>query len=483
MKHVRIGLAALVTVAAAAGACATVWLAVNAIAGPAAATQPAVLATVVALSLARRDLAGRREFVRSAAALPLVGMAAAGVGWLLVDVPPLGAVLFIAGMSVPIWLRRFGPLGARVGALIALPLTAMLVVPAAPEAPGTPWWPAALLAAGAGAVATLWVTAARELLMRPWLGRSQHGTAHPPRATRPTSRPSEARSGPPSRRLPASTRMAVQMATALAAAFVTGWLLFPSHAMWIVLTAYIVNAGNRGRGDVLHKSGLRVTGAVGGTVIALLLLSLPTLDVRTTTLLVFVTLFAGTWLRAYSYAYWALAVTIILTLLQHVAGAGPAAGEAGLLAERVAAIVVGALLGIGAAWFVLPVRSSDVLRRRLSDLLAALAALVGADRSAHDAEEDEAAFRSALRRVEELAPAHRARRRLGAKGIQPIDCVEAACGLGPAVAERVEETDDDERVDLAIRRARASLRPPFDADEVHRRLVGLAAALRGGTVA
>jgi uncharacterized membrane protein YccC len=50
--------------------------------------------------------------------------------------------------------------------------------------------------------------------------------------------------------------MAIQLAVALTAAFLLGWLLFPEHAMWVVLTAFLVCSGNRGRGDVVHKSAL-----------------------------------------------------------------------------------------------------------------------------------------------------------------------------------------------------------------------------------
>jgi uncharacterized membrane protein YccC len=49
---------------------------------------------------------------------------------------------------------------------------------------------------------------------------------------------------------------------------------------------------------------------------------------------------------------------------------GPAG--AGLLRERLAAVALGAALGLAAAWFVLPVRSGDVTRRRVADALAAL---------------------------------------------------------------------------------------------------------------
>ncbi|MBB2968166.1 FUSC family protein [Leifsonia aquatica] len=499
MKHLRLGLAALITTAAAAAACATVWLAVGAVAGPAAAGSPAVLATVVALSLARRTVAGRREFARSAVLLPVIGVAAAGVGWLLVTVPAVGALLYIAGMSVPIWLRRFGPFAARLGALIALPLTAVLIVPVVPAASGTPWWAAALLTAAAGAVAVLWVAVAREVLGLLRIGPGHDEPAATVAATATVARPEAGRrasspSPTPSasssrRRLPASTRMAIQMAVALAAAFVVGWLVFPEHAMWVVLTAFIVNSGNRGRADVLHKSALRVAGAIGGTVLALgLAAAAPTASGFAAVVVVFVALFAGTWLRSYSYAFWALAVTVVLTILQQLVGVSPPAGEVGLLLERVLAIVVGALLGIGAAWFVLPVRSTDVLRKRLADLLIAVGAVLTAEPD--DRQARAASFRAALRRVEELAPAHRARRLFGGTGVQPIDCIDAASALGPALDTRLTAAErgrmspeQRERVRDALRLARASLAAPADLERVRARLNGLVSALQGGPVA
>jgi uncharacterized membrane protein YccC len=282
--------------------------------------------------------------------------------------------------------------------------------------------------------------------------------------------------------------MAIQMAVALAAAFVVGWLVFPQHAMWVVLTAFIVNSGNRGRADVLHTSALRVAGAIGGTVLALgLAAAAPTASGFAAVIVIFIALFAGTWLRSYSYAFWALVVTVVLTILQQLFGVAPA-GEAGLLLERVLAIVVGALLGMGAAWFVLPVRSTDVLRRRLADLLVAVGAVLTAEPT--DRRARAASFRAALRRVEELAPAHRARRLFGGTGVQPIDCIDAASALGQALDTRLAAAErgrmspeQRERVRDALRLARASLAAPADLERVRARLNGLVSALQGGPVA
>lgn len=508
MTHLRTGFAALVTTAAAAGACATVWLLAPLLGAGAAGGSAAVLATVVALSLGRREFAGRAEFARSALLLPVIGLAAAGVGWLLAAAPVAGAALFVAGMSVPVWLRRFGPRAARLGALAALPLTAMLVVPVAPAA-DVPAWASAVLALVSGVVAVLWVALAREVLVlahaapgaaRGAVAPSRRGasvdTSAPSGTTAPSdgsapldTRTSSTAAPHPRKRLPASTRMAVQLAVALAAAFVVGWLLFPAHAMWVVLTAYIVNAGNRGRGDVVHKSVLRVVGAVAGSVGAVALaLAAPTASGFAAVVVIFVALFAGTWLRTYSYAYWAVAVTLVLTLLQELFGVSPLlgptgiGGEAGMLAERIAAIVLGAVLGVASAWFVLPVRSADVLRRRLSELLVALTAALAPE--TEDRAAGIAAFRSALARVEELAPAHRARRLLGGRDrVQPIDCIEASVELGAALDARLRgprrPRDPDARARLgdAIRQARRSLAAPADLERIRSSLLAVAGAL------
>jgi len=89
-----------------------------------------VLAVVLSISLARSHLDhGLRERLEAAVALPLVALVAAGVGLLLHRLPWLGAFVFTTGLAVSIWLRRFGPLAARAGSLIALPFVTLLVTP------------------------------------------------------------------------------------------------------------------------------------------------------------------------------------------------------------------------------------------------------------------------------------------------------------------------------------------------------------------
>lgn len=503
MLRLRQGIIAFVGVGSAAAACATVWV----VGGlwisrtgdnEADVTGPAVLAAVVALTLSGRRFASRHDFLRSVTVIPVIGLLAAGIGWLLISYPPLGAACYVVGMSVPIWLRRFGPEASRVGTLMTLPLTAVLIVPIAPPRGGSSPHPlvSIVVLLCANVIAVLWAVLGRELLAALRLLPLQSAD------TTPTSPNPQQQSVPPSRtrsvrKLPASTRMALQMAVAISVSFIVGWAIFPGHGMWVVLTAFIVNAGNRGRSDVLHKSVLRVAGAVGGTLLLVVTLRfLPhvggdTINAFVATAAIFTLLFIGTWLRNYNYAFWAMTVTVVLTILQELDGHVTSITASGFRLERVLAIIVGGVIGVGAAWCVLPVRSIDVIRRRLADFLTALSGVIGATVS--EREHTFVLFTESLHRVDEVTPAQRARRivtftgALGRDSPLPIDTLEAAQSVGVALQDALQRVPGDatswlppemeQPIGLAIRRARSSLATPTEPERMRATFVALAAII------
>jgi hypothetical protein len=361
-----------------------------------------VLAVVLALTLSRRYHAGdRREWLLGLAVLSLLALAASEVGSLLVRDADVGDALFVLAVSGSIWIRRFGPGFARAGTLVALPFVTLLVAPAVPGAAR----PHLFWAAVVGAVAYLWVSLAR------WLGERTHFVEHVVHAGRRRVEPAAARRagrgaastasrGQIGRRLPASTRMALQMGAALAIAFAVGRTLFGVHWSWLVMTAFIVSSGNRGRGDVLYKSGLRIAGAAVGTVAATLLAGRFAPGDATTVVVIFVVLGVANWLRAFSYAYWAAGVTSVLALLYGYFG------ETGthLLPQRLEGIVLGALIAICVSWLLMPVRTVDVLRRRLADALAALGdALAALTADSQELARHALRFEHALAALEEIA--------------------------------------------------------------------------------
>lgn len=335
---------------------------------------PLVLAAALSMTLARNRLVltwrGRAEAV---ILLPVLGLATAGVAYLLFRLPIVGAAAYVAALFLSIWLRRFGTNWSRIGSLIALPFITLLIAPAGGA--GT-----TVLSVVLVSVAALVVVVALRLLAE--LVRLVPRTVHAPvpAAVPAAARPAPAAAAPTSRRMLVSTKMAIQMAIALSAAFVLGFPLFPQHVTWVLLTAFIVCSGNRGRADVLYKSGLRIVGAAAGTVVASVgLLVLPgghsALQGPLLVVVLLAILGVGLWLREWTYAAWAVAMTLVITLIQ---GAVVPAAVAGGVPEgtelwiRIVAIVVGAACGVLASWFVLPVRSEGVVRRRLATALAAL---------------------------------------------------------------------------------------------------------------
>lgn len=380
---------------------------------------PGVLAVVLCMSFARSHLDHNlRGRIEAAIALPILGLVVTGVGLLLHRAPWVGACVFVAGIFVSIWMRRFGPDARRASSLIALPFIVILTTPYIP-AKHVGHLIAVVLPIVVALLALFWVAAFQALARRfHILPPLREVTAHVPASANESSlRPS------------ASTRMALQMAAALAISFVVGYVFFAERWAWIVLTAFIVNSGNRGRLDVAYKSVLRVGGAAVGTLLALgVTLHIGAHD-ATTVALILASVFVGLWLRPLGYAWWALFVTLALALLQGFNGST----AQNILWPRLEEIVIGAVIGVASAWLIYPVRSTAVLRRRIADTLAALSEAI----DPATPERTAGGFVAALAQVDQVAPAFRASRfatrRL--KAVHPADWIDAlAACRAPAVA-------------------------------------------------
>ncbi|HEY4269538.1 MAG TPA: FUSC family protein [Galbitalea sp.] len=328
-----------------------------------------VLAAVLAMTFGRNQLVtswrGRAEAI---ILLPIIALATYGVAELLGVIPIVGAVAYVAAIFLSVWLRRFGSMWRRIGSLIALPFITLLIVPGG----GAGTTPFTTVGVSLGALVVV-------VLLRMLAEATHFVPRAPSEGARPGATPQTRRQS--TLRPIASTRMAIQMAVAVLVAILVGVLLFPQHITWVVLTAFLVNSGNRGRADVLYKSGLRIVGAAAGTIVAsALVIAEPHGDTLIVgpwlVALLLVILAIGMWLREWTYAAWALAMTLVITLLQGAVVPIPAGTGAAQIWLRILAIVVGAVIGVAAAWFVLPLRSENVVRSRISDALAALGAFV-----------------------------------------------------------------------------------------------------------
>lgn len=321
-----------------------------------------VQAVVIASALGRvQRVFDPTDRLLACAVLPCAAFGGTELSTLIQRHPDVGDAVFVLGVTGAIWVRRFGARATRAGTLVVLPLVAVLVVPggvAPVDGYERAWWAAvtALVAVAWGTLLT-WAAQRIGLVRRP-----------PPAAVAVAT--ARTRSG-----VPASTRMALQMAVALAAAFVVGRNLWPDHWSWVVLTAFLVCSGARSRGDVLVKGAWRTVGASAGTVAAGAVAGSFGPRSDAVVVLIFAVLAVATWLRELSYAYWAGCVTAVLSLLYDWFGQSPG----GLLHTRLAGIAVGAVLGVAASWLVLPIRTSLAVRARTAAALANLGELLEAD--------------------------------------------------------------------------------------------------------
>ncbi|MGY0463667.1 FUSC family protein [Kitasatospora sp. cg17-2] len=326
-----------------------------------------VQAVVLAATAARVQLAADRyDRLLGLAVLPAAAAGAAEIGRLMTLHPNLADGLFTFGTALAVWLRRFGPRAARAGGLLVLPLVALLVVP--PDAGPVPGHEHTLWVALIAVVSGAWVALLQTAAVRTGL------VPAPVRAPAPTPESQPKPEPEPRRRPGVHTRTALQMAGAVGGAFVAGRAAWPDHWAWVVLTAFIVCSGARGRGDVLFKGLQRAVGAAAGTVVATAVAGSFGPHEDAAVVLIFAVLALATWLRELSYAYWAGCVTAVLSLLYGWFGQS----SDDLLRTRLAAIGLGAAVGIAASWLILPLRTRDVLRRRTADALAVLTELLGA---------------------------------------------------------------------------------------------------------
>ncbi|MFE2066824.1 FUSC family protein [Streptomyces sp. NPDC059467] len=303
-------------------------------------TDVLVLACALTLTLAgSQRTADTRRRLTALVLLPVTTGASIFLGRLIASHYSIGAAVYTAGMALAIWIRRYGPAATKAGTLIALPLVALLVVPGPalpPEAQSglVTWSWSALI--GALACAVVWLVQGLADRFGPW---------RPDPAPTPTPSPRRSRLHPRP-----STRMALQMAAGIAAAFALGRLLFDDHWPWVVLTAYVAASGNRGRTDVLRKGSERLIGACAGTLLATGLAAAG-ITGHTAVALMFTVLAIALWLRPLNYAYWAAGMTCALSLLLGYFGQNAAT----VLPTRLEGIAVGAVLSVASAWWLLPV--------------------------------------------------------------------------------------------------------------------------------
>jgi hypothetical protein len=176
------------------------------------------------------------------------------------------------------------------------------------------------------------------------------------------------------RSLRLTTRQALQAGVAVGLAIVVGDLVSPARWYWAAVAAFVVFAGTNSRGDILSRGWQRIVGTAGGVAAGMGLAvvvggrPLPALA------LLAVCLFLALYLVRVSQALMAFWITAVLALLYGLTGQF----SLDTLLLRIEETAVGAVMGMLAAYLVLPRRTRDAYTEALDDLVHAVDAVVGA---------------------------------------------------------------------------------------------------------
>ncbi|GGF34996.1 FUSC family protein [Williamsia phyllosphaerae] len=169
-------------------------------------------------------------------------------------------------------------------------------------------------------------------------------------------------------RLRPSTRAAIQVAIATSVATVLGELVSPNRWYWAVLSAFVVFTGTSTRGEILTRAGHRIVGTVAGVFAGVVLAALvghrPPLQLA----LIVVCVFCAFYLVTIANGLLVFFVTVLLAMLYGLLGTFSVA----VLELRIAETCVGAAVGIGAAYFILPIRTRETVREKVDTYLDTL---------------------------------------------------------------------------------------------------------------
>ncbi|MFF8838001.1 FUSC family protein [Streptomyces sp. NPDC015130] len=275
------------------------------------------------------DSTVRRQAVTTAL-LPTVGFPVLALATLLHDAPLARDTAWLLVIFAGVYVRRWGPRGHALGIFAFMQFFVTQFLHALPAQ-----LPELYAATGVALVAA----AAVRFVLWPVERR-----VPPPTAPAPLPGTGLAR---------ATTRQAVQVTVASAAALVIGQFLSEERWYWAVGTVWWIFVNTASRGETLVRGFRRVlgtvTGIVGGFLVAIPLGGAPVV----TALLVAVCVFGIFYTAAVSYSWMILAVTVMASLLYGLLGVLDGA----LLLLRVAETGAGAVCAGLAVTLVLPVRT------------------------------------------------------------------------------------------------------------------------------
>jgi hypothetical protein len=173
-------------------------------------------------------------------------------------------------------------------------------------------------------------------------------------------------------RMRLTTRQAIQSGTAAGLAILAGELLSSRRYYWAVIAAFVGFAGTSTAGETLRKGSARVAGTLAGLVAAIAVAHLVVGHTTLAVVTALVCIFCAFYLQALSYG--AMIFFLTLTLGQLYALLHTDSDQ--LLVLRLEETAVGAAIGIGVSYLLLPAGTRDTLRTARAAFLESLAVLL-----------------------------------------------------------------------------------------------------------
>jgi uncharacterized membrane protein YccC len=174
-------------------------------------------------------------------------------------------------------------------------------------------------------------------------------------------------------RLPLYTRTAIQVAVAVGAATALGDLLSGRRFYWAVIAAFITFMGAHTSGEQVRKAFFRVAGTVVGVAVGSLLVPAVGHHTYWSVTLILAALFFGLYLFRISYAFMAIAITVLVSQLY----VQLSEFSNSLLLLRLEETALGAAVAVVVVTLVLPLRTRRVLRVAVRDEVQAVGQLAG----------------------------------------------------------------------------------------------------------
>lgn len=164
----------------------------------------------------------------------------------------------------------------------------------------------------------------------------------------------------------AGARATLQTLPATTVATVVGHLISDDRWYWAVLTAFMIFYNTASRGEILVRARHRIAGTVIGVVAALALVALVGHHRPIEYVALVVCVFAVVYFGPLSYTVLTFFITLLLAWMYELMGIF----DLRILEWRVEETLAGAVIGIGAAFFITPTHTTPIVVERMSAVFA-----------------------------------------------------------------------------------------------------------------